>query len=151
MKPKRSALAPTFSTNGKKRHAELQNLKAIAHAIVQNFGERSCEVIIHDLADSIVWIEGNVTARCIGGAMTDFGIQKVQAGDFQDVLNYTTDLEDGRTLKSSSVFLRDADGVPWGAFCVNLDVTPYVGLVNQLKSSILRVNETNIEIGRAHV
>ena len=147
MKPKRSALAPTFSANGKTRQAELANLKAIAHAIVQNFGERSCEVIIHDLADlehSIVWIEGNVTARCIGGAMTDFGIQKVQAGDFQDVLNYTTDIEDGRTLKSCSVFLRDADGVPWGAFCVNLDVTPYVGLVNQLKSTLLRVNETNV-------
>jgi predicted transcriptional regulator YheO len=147
MKQTRSAPVVTLFANGKTREAEVENLKAIAHAIVQNFGERSCEVIIHDLSDlehSIVWIEGNVTGRCIGGTMTDFGISKVQAGDFEDVLNYTTDIEDGRTLKSCSVFLRDAAGEPWGAFCVNLDVTPFVGLVNQLKSSILRVSETNV-------
>ncbi len=129
------------------RRADLVSLKAIARSIVQTFGESSCEVIIHDLTDlehSIIWIEGNITGRCIGGAMTDLGISKVRAGDFRDTLNYTTETDDGRTLKSSSVFMHDADGSPWGAFCVNLDVTPFVGLVNQLTASLLRPSEMNI-------
>jgi predicted transcriptional regulator YheO len=129
------------------RQSDMENLQAIGRAIVQTIGEYGSEVIIHDLADldhSIVWVEGNVTSRCIGGAMTDFGISKVRAGNFQDVMNYTTDTEDGRTLKSCSIFLRDSEGTPWGAFCINLDITPFVGLVNQLNSTLLRVNETDV-------
>lgn len=67
--------------------AEMENLQAIGRAIVQTIGEYGCEVIIHDLADlehSIVWVDGQVTSRGIGGAMTDFGISKVRAGDFRD-------------------------------------------------------------------
>jgi predicted transcriptional regulator YheO len=125
----------------------LESLKAIARSVVQTFGESSCEVIIHDLRDlehSIIWIEGNVTGRCVGGAMTDLGISKVRSGDFRDVFNYTTETDDGRTLKSSSVFLRDRHGLPWGAFCVNLDVTPFVGLVHRLSTSLLRAGETSV-------
>ncbi len=148
MKKSRTPSTASAPRTKKKSHqANLEDLKAIAHSIVQTLGERTCEVIIHDLADlehSIVWIDGNVTARCIGGAMTDLGISKVRAGDFQDVLNYTTDIEDGRTLKSCSVFLRDGADVPWGAFCINVDVTPFMGLVNQLNAGILRVSETNV-------
>lgn len=127
--------------------SEMENLQAIGRAIVQTIGEYGCEVIIHDLADlehSIVWVDGQVTSRGIGGAMTDFGISKVRAGDFRDAMNYTTETDDGRTLKSCSIFLRDGEGIPWGAFCVNLDITPFVGLVNQLNSTLLRVNETDV-------
>src|SRR5215212_7308520 len=112
---------------------DFENLKAIAQSIVQTLGEHSCEVIIHDLTDlehSIIWVEGNVTSRCIGGAMTDLGISKVRAGDFQHAINYVTHTEDGRTLKSCSVFLRDSAGKCWGAFCINVDITPFVGMVN---------------------
>ena len=41
-------------------------------------------------------------------------------------------------------FSRDSEGTPWGAFCINLDITPFVGLVNQLNSTLLRVNETDV-------
>lgn len=141
-KPVARALRKTPS-----QKSEMENLQAIGRAIVQTIGEYGCEVIIHDLADlehSIVWVEGKVTSRCVGGAMTDFGISKVRMGDFRDVMNYTTDTEDGRTLKSCSIFLRDSEGTPWGAFCVNVDITPFVGLVNQLNSTLLRVNETDV-------
>lgn len=146
-KPKVSPRVSRPSSKKRMPSADFENLKAIAHGIVQAIGESHCEVIIHDLTDlehSIIWIEGNVTARCIGGAMTDFGISKVKAGDFDDALNYITETEDGRRLKSCSIFLRDADGMPRNALCLNLDLTPFVGLVNQLNSTLLRVNDTSV-------
>src|SRR5262245_37016012 len=108
------------------RPALFDLLKNIAVAIVQTFGREVCEVVIHDLADlehSIVCIEGSVTERRIGGPMTDLGLEMIRAGRIEDVLSYRLHLE-GKALQSSSVFLRDQKGRPWGAFCINFNVTP---------------------------
>lgn len=129
------------------RETVVENLKTVARAIVESFGEHACEVLLHDLSDlehSIIWIEGNVTSRHIGGAMTDLGLELVRGEKFQNLFNYTTYTEDGRVLKSSSVFLFDRSGRPWGAFCINFDVTPYHMIVRQLKMSVLRESETSI-------
>lgn len=116
------------------RPALFDLLKNIARAIVQTFGQEVCEVVIHDLADlecSIVWIEGNVTQRSIGGPMTDLGLEMIQSGRIEDVLSYRMHLE-GKALQSSSVFLRDQKGRPWGAFCINFNVTPLQSIQRSL-------------------
>jgi predicted transcriptional regulator YheO len=119
------------------RAVKLALLKSIAHAIVQTFGPEACEVVIHDLADlahSIIWIEGNVTGRHVGGSMTDLGLKLIRAGKLDDLFNYRTCLDDGKTLKSSSIFLRDDDGQVWGAFCINFNVTPLLNVWRFLES-----------------
>ncbi|HBY95880.1 MAG TPA: transcriptional regulator [Chloroflexi bacterium] len=129
------------------RETILENLKAIGRAVVESFGGHACEVLIHDLSDlehSIIWVEGNVTGRHVGGSMTDLGLELVRGEKFEDLFNYTTYTDDGRVLKSSSIFLRDAAGQTWGAFCLNLDVTPYHTIVHQLKKSILREGESGV-------
>lgn len=116
------------------RPALFDLLKNIARAIVQTFGAEVCEVVIHDLADlerSIVWIEGNVTQRSVGGPMTDLGLEMIRAGRIEDVLSYRMHLE-GKALQSSSVFLRDRKGRPWGAFCINFNVTPLQSIQRSL-------------------
>jgi predicted transcriptional regulator YheO len=116
------------------RPALFDLLKNIAGAIVQTFGREVCEVVIHDLADlehSIVWIEGSVTQRRIGGPMTDLGLEMMRAGRIEDVLSYRLHLE-GKALQSSSVFLRDQKGRPWGAFCINFNVTPLQSIQRSL-------------------
>ena len=123
------------------RQASLDNLKAIGMALVKLLGSHACEVVIHDLADlehSIIWIDGNVTNREIGGPMTDQGLAMVRSGRYDNLANYLTYTEDGRTLKSASTFMLDEDGQPWGAFCINLDVTPYLTITHHLSSGILR-------------
>lgn len=113
-------------------------LKQIAKAIVQTFGADICEVVIHDLADlehSIVWIEGDVTHRRIGGSMTDLGLELVQAGETQDLFVYRSQV-DGKTLQSSSVFLRDQDGRAWGSFCINFNITPLLQFQRYLESMV---------------
>ena len=87
---------------------------------------RHCEVVIHDLADlehSIIWIEGNVTGRKVGGMMGDLGLEMLRKGDTHPLFNYVTYSESGKTLKSCSMWLRDSEGQIYGAFCINLDVT----------------------------
>jgi predicted transcriptional regulator YheO len=100
-------------------------LKDVGLAVTSMLGE-SCEAVIHDLADlehSIVWIEGDVTGRTVGGSVTDLGLGALRKGDTEPLLNYTTYTEAGKVLTSCTIWLRDLEGELYGAFCINLEVT----------------------------
>src|SRR6185369_1282804 len=80
------------------------------------------EVLLHDLSrlpDSIIAIAGDLTGRSVGGPMTDLLLGLVRRGTTQDLTNYRTHGPDGRPIRSSTLFLRDADGVAVGCLCVN--------------------------------
>jgi selenocysteine lyase/cysteine desulfurase/predicted transcriptional regulator YheO len=80
------------------------------------------EVVLHDLAalpNSIVAIAGDLTGRTVGGPMTDLLLGLVRRGTTQDLTNYETHAPDGRPITSSTVFIRDPDGVAVGCLCVN--------------------------------
>lgn len=124
-----------------------ENLKRMAKAIVATLGNQ-CEVIIHDFTDlerSIIWIEGDITGRQIGGSLTDLGIRKVRDKEYDDLTNYQTRAPDGRTLKSSSVFLRNDKGQVVGAFCVNWDVSTLVAAEQVLENLTLFTHDEPIE------
>jgi predicted transcriptional regulator YheO len=79
-------------------------------------------VVLHDLSklpDSIVAIAGGVTGRTVGGPMTDLLLGLVRRGSTQDLTDYETHGPDGHPIRSSTLFLRDADGVAIGCLCVN--------------------------------
>lgn len=98
----------------------------LAQVIVQTFGD-ICEVVTHDfthLDHSVVNIAGDVTNRKVGDGPTDLLLQAVRTGRTeQDLYGYPGYTLDGKTLRSSSAFLRDLDGTVFGAFCVNVDVS----------------------------
>lgn len=100
--------------------------RQLAQTITQTFGD-ICEVVIHDFAHlehSVVHIAGDVTNRKVGDGPTDLLLQAVRAGRTgQDLYGYPGYTLDGKTLRSSSAFLRDSDGTVFGAFCVNVDVS----------------------------
>ncbi|MEV8437644.1 aminotransferase class V-fold PLP-dependent enzyme [Actinosynnema sp. NPDC051121] len=85
------------------------------------------EVVLHDLGalpDSIIAIAGDLTGRKVGGPMTDLLLGLVRRGTTQDLAGYETYAPDGRVIHSSTVFLRDAEGVAVGCLCVNSDPGP---------------------------
>jgi predicted transcriptional regulator YheO len=85
-----------------------------------------CEVVLHDLRllpNSIVAIAGDMTGRSIGGPATDLLLRKAAAGDIATTVGYETRLPDGRSLRSTTVVVRDADGTAVAALCINTDVT----------------------------
>jgi predicted transcriptional regulator YheO len=105
-----------------------------------------CEVVVHDLSDlehSIICVRGSLTGREIGGHMTDLGLAKLRAGQTDPVLNYTTFVGD-KTLRSSSVFVHDADGKPIAAFCINLDISPLLPL-QHFVGDLARSQEPDVE------
>ncbi|MDK9705626.1 MAG: PAS domain-containing protein [Desulforhopalus sp.] len=105
-----------------------QNLQNLADAVVAMFG-RNCETCVHDLTAlqrSLVYIRGEVTHRLPGAPATDLLVKMVnnprEAGD---VHSYQTTSGDGRTLKSTTTLIRDGEGRPVAAFCINFDTTEF--------------------------
>ena len=80
------------------------------------------EVVLHDLSrlpDSIIAIAGGLTGRTAGGPMTDLLLGLVRRGTTQDLTDYETHTPDGRPIRSSTMFVRDTEGVAVGCLCVN--------------------------------
>jgi predicted transcriptional regulator YheO len=106
--------------------AILNALKQIVPGLAATFG-RSCEVVLHDYRQgehSVVAVAGEVTGRHVGGALSEIGLRMLARGaEAGDELNYVTRTDSGRTVKSSTMPLRDDAGRLFGAMCVNLDVT----------------------------
>lgn len=105
------------------------NLEKIADSVVAIYGKNS-ESCIHDLRslkNSLVYIVGNVTNRKLGAPATDLLIRKLkqEGRDPQDMHNYKTITQDGRSLKSSTTFIKDSKGEPIAAFCINFDTTDF--------------------------
>lgn len=101
----------------------------LAKGIAQMFG-RNCEVDLHDLTGdldhSIVLIENaSVTGRKVGDGISPALAAVLRNGTdkVDDRISYLTQTDDGRILKSTGIFLRDAGGVPVVALTINFDIT----------------------------
>lgn len=103
----------------------------LAHGIATQFGT-NCETVVHDLESndperSIVAIEnGHVTGRSVGGGPSHVVLEAIHAGRLHklaDRLAYLTKTADGRILKSTTIFIRDASGKCVGIFGINYDIT----------------------------
>lgn len=99
---------------------KFENLKRVADTMVQTFGQ-NCEMAIHDLANfehSLIYIVGKVTGRKPGAPNTDLVVKQLRhRGDsVPDITKYKSLITTGRTLKSTTTFIRDHDGTVIGAF-----------------------------------
>lgn len=110
----------------------LETWKQLAKGITGQFG-KSCEVVIHDLSQdldhTIVYIEnGHVTGRKIGDGSSKIVLQtlKKKGNDITDRISYRTQTEDGKILKSTSLFIKNDEGEVVGIFSINLDITSFM-------------------------
>jgi len=121
--------------------SRLKLLKQIAYGIASEFGD-NCEVVVHDLSrrhveNSIVFIvNGHVTDREIGGgaspAVLD-GLKKTP-DELRDRYAYLTRTDNGRILKSTTIYIKDDDGTPRYALGINYDITNLVAFEGAIKS-----------------
>ena len=114
----------------------LSQVKPIAEAFRQTYGEALCEVLIHDFRrpdDSIIWIEGHLTHRHLGGAMSQIGLQMMAEGDKAlPRINYSIRTNNGRQLKASMIPLRNAEGHVFAALCIKVDMTQLISIERYL-------------------
>jgi predicted transcriptional regulator YheO len=111
-------------------------LRQVADAVAATFG-RNCEVAIHDLSNlkkSLCYLTGNITGRRIGASATDFLVEELQkrGKDIQDMYNYKTTTRNGRSMKSSTIFIRDHMENVVAALCINFDTTDVFNAVQSL-------------------
>ena len=122
------------------RASHLQFCFQLARGIAQQFGS-NCEVVVHDLDSndvehSIVAIEnGHVSGRRVGDGPSHIVLEALR-GDcarLEDRLAYLTRSDDGKILKSSTIYIRDDDGRAIGVFAINYDITPMLAMEDALK------------------
>ena len=121
-------------------------LESVMKLIAAQFGP-DCEVVLHDWSkeyeSTIVAIEnGHVSGRKVGDGGRNLGLEVMRGTtDGSNQLNYITQTQDGRMLRSSSLYLTDENGKKVGALCINLDVTE-LGRINELIQT-MKIGELN--------
>ena len=126
----------------------LDFLIQIAHGVASQFGT-SCEVVIHDLTkedieSSIVYIEnGHVSSRKKGDGPSGIVLETLNrdSAKLQDELAYLTRTDDGRILKSSTMYIRGDSGKIDYIFSLNYDITGLITMDSALRSLIETPNE----------
>lgn len=113
-----------------KFHPKLEALFPIAKGLADTFG-KSCEVVIHDLSKpecSLIYMAGNITGRKKGAPITNLVLETIkQNGDnAPDLIGYQTNTKTGKSLKSSTMFIRDDAGHIIGCICFNFDLTDFL-------------------------
>jgi predicted transcriptional regulator YheO len=128
---------------------ELMKYAPIADAIAQTFG-KNCEVVLHDLTtpqSSVIYtVNNHVTGRMVGQSFNHIITQVLLSKKFHNdvVANYKTQTEDQRSIKSTTVLLRDQKGEAIGALCINYDVQP-LQQIQEFLSNFAYVEEETIK------
>ena len=125
-----------------------------------HFGS-SVEFVVHDLTlnyeHTIVDIRnGEITGRQIGDTGDILGLQVLRGTENNTDDNFYRNIsftKDGRTVRSSTLFLRDAQGTPTVCIAVNEDITKYTEFerVLQGKMQIPSDTSTNASLGKGSV
>ena len=121
--------------------SKLEQLTQIAHGVASHFGN-ACEVVIHDLKkqdieSSIVYIEnGHVSNRKLGDGPSEIVLETLNRDPecLKDRLSYLTKTDDGRILKSSTIYIKDEHGKPRYILSINFDITNLIALESSLHS-----------------
>jgi predicted transcriptional regulator YheO len=126
--------------------------KKVVEGLGKHFGD-SCEFVLHDytkeFSSTIVAIaNGEVTGRSVGKGGTNIGLRVMQGMEGEDGrFNYVSQTQDGRFLRSSTIFLKDDKGKVVGTLCINIDITEMIHARNYLEKfvNIGKENEQHVE------
>lgn len=131
---------------------DLDFFNRLIDMLEQQLGKTS-EIVLHDLrngyAHTIVDIRnGEITGRKIGGPGSNLGLEVLKGTTGNgDKYNYITKLDDGRYLRSSSLYIRDKEGEIMGCLCINTDITETLKFEQVLKEmNGCNLNESEDEI-----
>ena len=125
------------------RIALLNVLGRIAEGVVAVVGSH-CEIVIHDFSDlehSAVAVFGGVSGREPGAPVPDLDfISNDLDADTPDQLNYRIKIG-SKELQSSTIWIRDDEGTPIGAVCINIDYDELKQLSKTLERLIAPAKE----------
>lgn len=105
----------------------LKRFTALVEFLGQALGP-DYEVTLHDLApehNCIVAIaNGRISGRTVGSPLTNVALRMLKQKQYETqdyCANYTGIAASGKTIRSSTMFIRDDQGMPVGLLCINFD------------------------------
>lgn len=107
---------------------ELQAFVPILDMLAETLGE-DVEFVLHDLTQpqsSVVYaLNTHITGRKIGQSFNYLIDRVLLSPRFNGkyLSNYKFKSKDGKTIRSSSVFIRDSNDEIIGSICINMDIT----------------------------
>lgn len=115
----------------------------VADFIAKVNGEK-CEVILHNLSDlehSIVYIlNSQISGRQVGGSITKYALELIMKHDDFDQDYYANYIgkneKSGKLMRSSTFFIRNEQKQTVGLLCVNIDITDYIKMRDDLNNLI---------------
>lgn len=122
----------------KAMHPLLSRYIPIANLIVKTFGD-DVEVVLHDLRhpqNSVVYVaNSHVTGRVIGESFQHLIAKALEAqkADEGILANYYFE-QNGRKIRSSTLFIRTDEGDLIGALCINIDTTRVMSQLQWLQT-----------------
>ena len=124
-------------------HSRLAVLKQVADGIAAQFGD-SCEVVVHDLSrkhlsHSIVHIvNGHISGREVGSGASPAVLKalRVPSDKLTDQYAYLTKTDNGRILKSTTIYIKEDDGTAKYVLGINFDITTLVAMNDSIRSLI---------------
>ncbi len=111
----------------------------------------NCEVVLHDLTEgyesTVVMIEnGHVTGRRVGDCGSNLGLEVLRGTVSNgDKYGYFTNTQDGKMLRSSSIYIRNMSGKVIGCLCINFDISNLMMADKAIRSLISSVDGTKEE------
>lgn len=125
----------------------LKFLIQLADGLAAEFGN-SCEVAIHDLTkkdinNSLAYIvNGQITHRTMGDGPSAIVVEALskESAKLEDRLSYLTTTEDGRILKSSTIYIRGEKQQVQYIMAINYDITRLIGFENAIQDLIATPN-----------
>lgn len=101
------------------------------------------EIVLQDLTleePAIIAIANeHISGRGIGSPLTNTALQLLSSKTYQNnnyVSNYKGVAENGHMLRSSTMFIKDDDGIPIGLLCINFDDSRFTDVIQKLSSLI---------------
>lgn len=111
------------------RESILRTLSALVEPLNRTLTDPS-EIVLHDLAklpNSVIAIAGRLTGRKVGARAPDSLIDAVREGRFTDQVGNRTEVESVE-MRSTTMFIRDGEGIPFAALCIHYDVTLWLSV-----------------------
>ena len=142
-----------------KRLKQDEQIFELLTRVTKTLGEllgTSTEIVLHDLRrtdHTIVALSNqHLSGRKVGDSLDALGTRLFAENSYQDMANYETRTENGLTLRSCTVFVRDEKGEAIGALCVNQDLSPLLSMQSWLQQALRREpTEAQPEVEENHV
>lgn len=124
----------------------LQQYKILVEFLGKALGP-DFEIVLQDLTDNnnaiIAIANEHISGRTVGSPLTNTALQMLSSKFYKKndyLCNYEGITEQGHTLRSSTMFIKNETGTPIGLLCINFDDSRYEELVKNLHSLIHPVN-----------